>query len=495
MKFYMLKTIWVPVVMLLTITGLQAQFDDVYYDPDVYVPVGGNAYQESIPPASQQEEGVQYYDDDEYGYYEDDGYYYTNRIQRFYHPYIGFDFYAPVYAGFYYDPWDYYYPASGFSFSIGFGFGWGSWYGGYYPYYGYPSYYGYYPPYYGYGGYGCGYYPTYGCGGGYYYGGCGNNWGHYDNHWDHHDDHYGGHGDYYYGPRVAGNTGSSPRNPPVNPGIGSPTVKEHDADVAVGNDKPRGLPEPGTPGRVTPSGNPVTSGTEHSPATPPSTREEAGKGVVTQTPVDRELPRDQYQPPKNQRPVFKPDAQKYQPYPTSQRSTPPSGSAPSGNAGNQPGAGQERPGAPTSGYTPYPHTQRQEQTQAKGTQTPGMSPSDRATQDRPRYTPPPRSNQETRPSSGSSGQGNTPSYRPSGSSNESNHNERSGYTPSSRSDSPRSSDRPSYSPPSHSSPSSGNSGGGYRSSGGSSSGGGSRSGGGSSGSGHTGGSSSPRGKG
>lgn len=480
MKSYVLKTLWVPIILLGFTPWLNAQFDDVYYDPDTYVPEKNYTYHETTPSPSG-EEGVQYYDDDEYGYYEDDGYYYSNRIQRFYHPYVGFDFYAPAYTGFYYDPWDYYYPSSGFSISVGFGigFGWGSWYGyPYYPYYGYPYYgYGYYP-YYGYGG--CYPPPYYGCGGGYYGGG----WGHYDDHWGH-DDHHDGYHDYYYGPRTAGNTGSSPRNPPTQPGVVRPDVKQHDSDVAVDNDRPTGLPEPGTPGRSTSPGNPVTTNPEHAPAGAPATRADADKGVVRDIPVDRELPREQPNP-KPQRPVFRPDAQKYQPYPTSQRSTP-TGTNPPVSSG-RPNSTEEKQTGASSGYQPYPHAEKPVQTNTRGNQGGSTSPSG-PTQERPRYSPPPRQQE----SSGSSNRSDHPSYSPSERNHESS-NDRPSYSPPTRNDNSRSNDRPSYSPPTHSSPSPGNSGGSYRSSGGGSPSGG-HSGGSSSGGGRSGGSSSPRGKG
>lgn len=479
MKSYVLKTIWLPFVLLFFANLAKAQFDDVYYDPDTYVPEKTYTYHDTAPSASG-EEGVQYYDDDEYGYYEDDGYYYTNRIQRFYHPYVGFGFYAPAYTGFYYDPWDYYYPSSGFSISIGFGigFGWGSWYGyPYYPYYGYP-YYGYgYSPYYGCGAY---YPPYYGCGGGYY--GCGG--GYYNDHWGHHDDHHGGYHDYYYGPRTAGNTGTSPRTPPQQPGIVRPDVKHQDSDVAVDNDRPTGLPEPGTPGRSVAPGAPVTTSPEHTPAGAPVTRGDAEKGVVRAIPEDRELPREQTNP-KPQRPVFRPDAQKYQPYPTPQRSTP-SGTTPP-VSGERSNPTQDKLSGASNGYQPYPHSEKPAQTGTRGTQGGANTPSGN-TSDRPRYSPPPRQQEQ----SGTSNRSDHPTYTPSERSHESA-NDRPSYSPPSRMENSRSNDRPSYSP-SHSSPSPGNSGGGYRSSGGGSSSGGHSSGG-SSGGGRSGGSSSPRGKG
>jgi len=91
-------------------------------------------------------------------YYSD----YTGRINRFYSPYAGLDYYSPFYSPYSYDPWYY-----GSSFPLGFnmGLGFGLSYGFGYPNYYYPySYYGgYYGGYYGdyYGGYNNWYYGGY----------------------------------------------------------------------------------------------------------------------------------------------------------------------------------------------------------------------------------------------------------------------------------------------------------------------------------------------
>lgn len=459
MKMYMLKTYLTVIALVMAVASMQAQFDDVYYDPDAYVPAVKQHYDDQAPvdEYATSEDGVTYYDDDTYGYYDDYDYYYSSRIKRFYHPYTGFGFYDPVYVGYnYYDPfaWDYYtYPGANiyFSFGLGFSFGFGSywstpapyyysynnWYypsytywggcGGYYPY---GNYYNpYYPPYYGGGSCGGGYY---GGGGGYYPG---------------HGDHHGGHDDYYYGPRVTGNTGSSPRGPVTNPGIVQPDVKAHDTDVTQANDRPRGLPEPGTPGRVTTPETPVITQPEHTPAIPAAPRQDANSGVVRQVPVDREIPRDQATPaPK--RPVFRPDVEKYQPYPTPERAKP---------AGNP--AAENPSGRPTTppkdDFKPYPGGTRTD-APARTDQRPSYTPPSPNSQDRPSYSPPPRQNSDsgnqTRP------QGNDrPSYSPPPRpSNESRSNDRPSYSPPPRSnDSQRSNDRPSYSPSSGSGSSSG----------------------------------------
>ncbi len=100
-------------------------------------------------------------------------YSYASRINRFYGPSIGFNYYSPYYTGYYYDPW--YWNSYSYmpSFYFGLSWGWGS-FGYGYPYYYSPYYYSYYYPYYDYGYgyyggyYGCNYYPY--VDNGYYYG-------------------------------------------------------------------------------------------------------------------------------------------------------------------------------------------------------------------------------------------------------------------------------------------------------------------------------------
>jgi hypothetical protein len=95
------------------------------------------------------------------GYGNDDyyDYSYADRINRFYGPYMGYNYYAPCYTGYYYDPWywdSYWYRPSLY---FGMSWGWGS------MYWGYPYYYSYYPYndyWYGYNqGYWNGYYDGY----------------------------------------------------------------------------------------------------------------------------------------------------------------------------------------------------------------------------------------------------------------------------------------------------------------------------------------------
>lgn len=435
MKIYFLRNYLAGLAIIMAVPYMQAQFDDVYYDPDAYIPDVQYNYGGTIPGNTAEDE-VTYYDNDEFAYY-DDYSYYSTRINRFYRPYMGFGFYSPAYMGYgYYDPYgyDYYgYAGSGFymSFGIGFGSYWNNWYypsynywGGYYPYgnCGYHSYGNYYPPYYG-GGCNGGYYPGNGHGG--------------------HGDYHGDQGDHYYGPRITGNTGSSPRGPAVSPGIVRPVDKNNATYVTQANDQPLGLPESGTPGRAIPSGSPVVTGSDHTPAQPAPVREVASTEVVRQVPVDKELPRD-VSVPGPKRPVFRPDVEKYQPYPTIDRSNP----STNGPAKDTPSA------TPRDNFKPYPGSDR---TGSTGTpdKMPAYSPPARNNQDRPSYSPPPRSNDRTQQAAPSRGN-DRPSYSPPSRQDSPGSNDRPSYSPPSRQDSPGSNSRSSYSPPSSGrSPSSG----------------------------------------
>lgn len=80
------------------ITVVQAQFDDLYYNPDESI-----AFVESDFHASSYED-IPIYDDADYEF-DDYDFYYTSRIKRFRRPYTGFGFYDPVYVDYnYYDP-------------------------------------------------------------------------------------------------------------------------------------------------------------------------------------------------------------------------------------------------------------------------------------------------------------------------------------------------------------------------------------------------------
>ncbi len=104
------------VVMLFASATVQAQNDDLYFDPS-------NSTQDGIPSSSYQEEASQaspsstetYYSDsnDYHGgeYYDeadDNEYQYSSRIRRFHRNYQGFDYYDPCYVETcYYDPFFY----------------------------------------------------------------------------------------------------------------------------------------------------------------------------------------------------------------------------------------------------------------------------------------------------------------------------------------------------------------------------------------------------
>jgi hypothetical protein len=124
-----------------------------------------------------------YYDG--YGYDDYYDYSYASRINRFYSPYMGYNYYAPYYTGFYYDPW-YYDSWYGPYFSFGYNWGYGSMYWGY-PYYSY---------YYPYNSYWYGY--NNGFWDGYYYGNYGN-------------DYYGSN-NYYYGHRPTRSGSNGPNS-------------------------------------------------------------------------------------------------------------------------------------------------------------------------------------------------------------------------------------------------------------------------------------------
>ena len=430
----MLKTYLAAIALLLAIPSLRAQFDDVYYDADAYVPK--IKYKKESPVyVGNHSDGVTYHDNAKHANYDDYDFYYSSRIKRFYNPYAGFGFYDPVYVSYNcYDPFafDYYaYPGANIysNFGIGAGFGWNNWYAPapyYYAYNGwyYPSYTfysgcgGFYP----YGNYNNPYYPPSGnyggsCGGGYNPG---------------YGDHHGGYEDYYYGPRVAGNTGSSPRSPSTLPGIVSPTVKARDTDVAQANDRPTEVTKPGTPGRSVPSDTPVTTMPDHSPAVPVAPGINENTGPVRQIPVDKELSRDAPKP-EPRRPVFRPDAQAYQPYPTPERSNPAPGAPTTDNPAYSPYPPQEKPsGAPPKDVNRTNPQSGNPGTPTRADQMPAYTPPARDMQDRSSYTPPPRQNDRSSQT--------TPSRN----------DDRPGYSPPTRSsDDSRSADKPGYSPPRH----------------------------------------------
>ena len=419
MNLHALKSILISAIALLASVSLQAQYDDVYFDPDNFRHKKVTLHEELPPSNAGDDYGVTYYDNDHYQYYDDDYGYDSGTNWN-----IGFGISFPFFSFYSYPSWGYPYYYSGSSIYVNFG------YGGYYPYnnwygcnsWGYynPYYYGYgYPYYYGYGG-GCGnyynnwggcnsYYPPYGngsCGGGYYP--------------DHYPDYYPG---YYYGPRTSGNTGSSPRGPIQPPGVTQPVLEGR--ALAEHLDRPAFpvvVGEPGLHDTPDPNGGQV----EAVPSSIPATRGEAANQVNKEIPVDKELKRTDPAPgPK--RPVFKPEPSRFEPYPNTKSTevasvdskpeidrpvyrpyTPPS----------NPTTRPEQPGVVAENDKPVYNPNR-------GDQKPSFKPTDNGTNDRPTYTPRTRSDDR-------------PDYRPAPSNN----------------DQGKSNDRPTYSPPPRSAPSS-----------------------------------------
>ncbi len=393
MTLYTLKASLIALGLACLLPTAYAQFDDVYYDPDLVV----SGYHHNSGYSEQSyssDDSVTYYDNDEYQYYDDYAGNNSCGLNHFYGPSFGF----------------------GFSFPF-FSFGWG------YPYYGYSPYYGYYPYnnwcssnyYYGYNNYwgGCNSYysyPYYGCGygncGG--YGSCGGYGGYYPPYYP------GGSNGIYYGPRTAGNTGSSPRGP-IHPGFVQPVYESKSPDVAKNSDHPQVVDHGTTPGGVN-NPSPIQPGVDRTFGNTLISNEGKTTGITKDLPVDRELTRGTTTP-SPQKPVFKPFSERFKPYPTNDPITSTTDrpifdkpainpSVPSGN-NDSPGTTPERSGNANSGDEPRPSDHSD----------PGV------TNDMPDYHP-----QQRDP--------------------ESSHTDhQSTYAPSSRHDENRSNDRPSYSPP------------------------------------------------
>jgi len=117
MKVHTFKNFLAAIALICLIPAANAQFDDVYYDPDADLGYNGSSYDDQVT------DDITYYDDDEYEYYDDYDYYYSSRIKRFHRSYSGFDFYDPCYVSFnYYDPFyydAYYYPGASIYISLG----------------------------------------------------------------------------------------------------------------------------------------------------------------------------------------------------------------------------------------------------------------------------------------------------------------------------------------------------------------------------------------
>ena len=218
-------------LFLFVTSGLIAQFDDIYYNPDDDVWV-----EASSSTSSSGEYDDAYYEDETYDdtdTWDEYNYYYTSRLRRFHRPFLGFDYYDDCYV----DP--FFYGDYGYSPRIRVTFGYG-----YRPYWGryhYRHSYWYDPWYdpwyntgycggsswgrygYGYGGYGYrhgyrdGFYDGYNWGrygyGGYGYGGYGG-YGNTD-----HGNRTDSNRDTYYGSRRSGVVKTSGRGPVTTSGI------------------------------------------------------------------------------------------------------------------------------------------------------------------------------------------------------------------------------------------------------------------------------------
>ncbi|WP_420458995.1 hypothetical protein [Neolewinella sp.] len=110
--------------LLFVTTSLQAQYDDMYYDPDDYrsVEPAPDYYQDNYAerndaPRDNSFRSSSSYDDDYYDYA------YSSRIRRFNRPYAGFGYYDPVYVdAAYYDPFYRPFGTTSLIYNSGFGY-------------------------------------------------------------------------------------------------------------------------------------------------------------------------------------------------------------------------------------------------------------------------------------------------------------------------------------------------------------------------------------
>jgi len=456
MKLYTMKIYLIALGFAFVIPAVNAQFDDVYYDPDNTI--AENDYNvDATDPGYSSGEEVTYYDNDEYEYYDDYDYYYSSRIKLFYRPSFGSGFYDPYYVDSYnYDPFysdSYYYPGSTIYLSFGNSSywdyrhwrRWNQW-NSYNPYNNWcltPSSY-----YYAYNSW-CS--PSYNYWGGYngyysysnyynnYYNSCPSPISNYNGitHTTITTINSGGTRGTYYGPRITGNTGSSPRGPVVKPESVQPVSKGNTSGLTDNNDKPREVENGSNPGGIN-TQSPILPGTDRTPDGLPVAKDDNSKGVTNQIPIDKELKREETSP-TPQRPVFRPEADKYKPYPTNERTNPTS----------------DRPTTDKPTYNPstpsrenYSTPDRSDNTPNREGTKPSYNPNPRGDNERPSYSPPQRNKE-------SSGNDSKPSYSPSPRRDESKSNDRPGYQSPQRNndsgrsnDSGKSNDRPSYSPPS-----------------------------------------------
>lgn len=213
--------------------GIQAQFDDIYYDPSQFEKpeirekdIDKKYYRvEDIEDNTYEadENSYAYHYDDDYSEWEEQDYYYSSRIKRFHRPYAYFDYYGGCYVNnYFYDPYDFdpfFYDRDIYVSAYG--------YHDYYhwrrfqlrPWY-YNSYWNHWDWYWGWSSFPFtftyNYWPNH-CYSGYYY----NNWPYYNNHhhynynygndnWNRHDKNEKGN---YYGSRRFGLTNTSKRGP------------------------------------------------------------------------------------------------------------------------------------------------------------------------------------------------------------------------------------------------------------------------------------------
>jgi hypothetical protein len=107
-----LNNLFLAIFLALISQGIQAQFDDIYYDPDQ---TGTSREMKSQKEHYSRDKDNQSYSgqkeyayDDENAEWDNQDYYYTSRIKRFHRPYWGFDYYNTCYVdNYFYDPFDF----------------------------------------------------------------------------------------------------------------------------------------------------------------------------------------------------------------------------------------------------------------------------------------------------------------------------------------------------------------------------------------------------
>jgi hypothetical protein len=111
-----LNNLFLAIFLAMISQGIQAQFDDIYYDPNrdqsatEKINTNTNTKEETYnqPENEGRIASDSYAYDDESASWEEQDYYYASRIKRFHRPYYGFDYYNSCYVdNFYYDPFDF----------------------------------------------------------------------------------------------------------------------------------------------------------------------------------------------------------------------------------------------------------------------------------------------------------------------------------------------------------------------------------------------------